>query len=849
MTTSSIGLKKTVSLSSSTSYPIPGSPSFTRRVTCTHTYELHLPALPTATSRACRSPLNSAESEEAARAYFDYIGHDYDPHLSLTEQVAEILQSQITERIRAHSHDIIQNYDLYHFTPKGVTHLLLHNFAKMLYPGFWNEGAKDLIRLLLTHYKLGAHLQGEHVDQILVLLQHSLEQPLLSVQPVHPSLEELVRITVALPSETAVELQHVCQALLCTLLSCVRQRNFEGNCVIVGTIPYLIGNHPKEFLHYLSKLLSRGFIQILNHQVSLSSFLVLMELDAEWKALNNITVSQLSSVPIVQDALRACSIHPNLSSSIPNSPPVLFQEMTAMSLSPQAYSRLCLRLQGYKENLLLRLFILSTETWALNVNLNHSFKNFLINLKRRVCMCLTPLSQKDALYLAKELDAACLFFCVPEAYFKHLMDENLSRLNGEELKEYKRACSLPCHICLFDERRFHLITSPAGLISALDKLMTKKIRSFLDTHHEIDLSIHDFPPLSNYLCAKDIVTWSLQSLPHLSELSVYQRRLLTEVFLDLDYYNLYNPGSHCIPILKDIIRISTKQIVDTQPKAPEALMRKMHQLIQYHTPHRLPPYICLALSHDSGGGHHFNIHLTDHHPLALSCRVFQDKLDQLKKEGQYCLSQRITREQLSSLVGFCYPNSQDAEIILARLFNKRIFNLKSALLAILAVVDPIDRKRVAIAFNDYYSSYLPSRIPFDALLTELRLPLDPTRIQQHFIYEAHPQPLHPYHICRLIQKVLMTYGYHVSTSRIQQSLSRVAQIKQHLEIGDLNHYSGDAYIEGSLHMHLILEFDLATEELCCYRTSEKGVDKIFYNGQFKLILPYDASVFAGHIRA
>lgn len=427
--------------------------------------------------------------------------------------------------------------------------------------------------------------------------------------------------------------------------------------------------------------------------------------------------------------------------------------------------------------------------------------------------------------------------------------KNLSRLTREESKEYKKACSLPCHICLFDEGCFRLITSPSDLISAVDELMTKKIRSFLATHHDVDLSIHDFPPLSDYLCAEDIVTWSLQSLPHLSELSYYQRQLLTNVFLDLDYYTLYNPGALCIPILQDILRISTQQIVDTQTKTPEALMRKMHRLIQRHAPHRLPPYICLDLDHDSGGGHHFSIHLTDHHPLTLSCRALQDKLDQLKEEGQYCLHQRINREQLSSLVRFCYPNSQDAEIILARLFNKRIFNLKSALLAILDVVDPIDSKRVAVAFNDYYSTYLPSRIPFDALLTELRLPLDPTRIQQHFIYEAHPQPLHPYHICRLIQKVLLTYGYHMSTSRIQQSLSRVAQIKQHLEIGDLNHYSGDAYIEGSLHMRLILEFDLAIEELCCYGTSERGVKKAFYNGQFELILPYDASVFAGHIRA
>lgn len=428
MTTSSIGLKKTVTLSSPTSYPIPGSPSLTRRVMCTRTYELRLPALPTTTPHACRSSLTSAESEEAARLYFDYIGHDYDPHLPLIEQVANSLQSQITERKRAHSPDIIHNYDLYHFTPKGVTHLLLHNFAKMLYPGFWNEGAKDLIRLLLTHYKLGAHLQGEHVDQILVLLQHSLEQSLRRVQPVHPSLEELVRITVALPSETAVELQHVCQALLCALLSCVRQRNFEGNCVIIGTIPYLIGNHPQEFLHYLSQLLSRGFIQILNHQLSLSSFLVLMELDTEWKALDDITVSQLSSVPIVQDALRACSIHPDLSSSVPNTPSALFQEMTAMS-PPQAYSHLCLRLQGYKENLLLRLFVLSTEMWSLNIDPDPYLKDFLINLKRKVRMCLTPLSQEHALFLIKEFYSACLFFCIPETHFKHTMDEKSFETN------------------------------------------------------------------------------------------------------------------------------------------------------------------------------------------------------------------------------------------------------------------------------------------------------------------------------------------------------------------------------------------------------------------------------------
>jgi hypothetical protein len=154
--------------------------------------------------------------------------------------------------------------------PSGKTHYLLRTFAHMLFtsttsPQVYNKGGLVALKLLLSRakYSVASHLQPEHLEHILVVIENILKHPAfdrLFVKriAVHPELQDAIRIDLKLDREVKIESVHAFYASMMALLSDIRQLDYP-NCYAISTLIYVSTNHTYKTLENLIKWLEHGY--------------------------------------------------------------------------------------------------------------------------------------------------------------------------------------------------------------------------------------------------------------------------------------------------------------------------------------------------------------------------------------------------------------------------------------------------------------------------------------------------------------------------------------------------------------------------------------------------------------
>lgn len=102
--------------------------------------------------------------EEAALLYFVHQEQDFDSTRSIVEQVAHSIQQECLHRKENYKHGAPYQ----HAPPQGITHFLLLQFARIIYPGTWNAGGVLLVKTLLMDYHFTFLSKKKHYIKFLL---------------------------------------------------------------------------------------------------------------------------------------------------------------------------------------------------------------------------------------------------------------------------------------------------------------------------------------------------------------------------------------------------------------------------------------------------------------------------------------------------------------------------------------------------------------------------------------------------------------------------------------------------------------------------------------------------------